>query len=176
MSSTNLDFDAPHWETPHWETQHRETPHWRKSIRSMNHGACVEVALVAGGMAVRDSVDAEGCVISYPRAVWLTFISNLKSLIGWLLLAGVVIVACVVAPERPDATVPAGVLAAFGLDANSRHRLLAAGAASRVSAGHRGGGRAPVAPGPAGGARPARRAGGRVGQPVTDLMLARLAR
>jgi len=66
MSSTDLDSDAPCW---------------RKSIRSVNHGACVEVALVAEGIAVRDSADAGGCVISYPRAVWLAFVSRLKSLI-----------------------------------------------------------------------------------------------
>ena len=66
VSSTDLDFDAPGW---------------RKSIHSINNGACVEVGLVADGLAVRDSADAHGCVIFYPRAAWRTFVGNLKSLI-----------------------------------------------------------------------------------------------
>jgi hypothetical protein len=52
---------------------------WRKSRHSMNAGACVEVALVASGVLVRDSANAEGCVLACPAATWRTFVATLKS-------------------------------------------------------------------------------------------------
>lgn len=48
---------------------------WRKAIRSMNNGACAEVASIAGIVAVRDSKDPEGPVMRYPAPSWRSFLA-----------------------------------------------------------------------------------------------------
>jgi Domain of unknown function (DUF397) len=48
---------------------------WRKAIRSMNNGACAEVASVPGIVAVRDSKDPEGPVVCYPATSWRSFLA-----------------------------------------------------------------------------------------------------
>jgi len=68
---------------------------WRKSRRSMNHGACVEagsfrkaaasqhngacaeVGHGAGVVAVRDSADRGGLVLEFPAAAWAAFTARL---------------------------------------------------------------------------------------------------
>jgi hypothetical protein len=51
---------------------------WRKTRRSANDGACVEVALVNGRIAVRDSKDPGGSWLRYPAQSWREFASSLK--------------------------------------------------------------------------------------------------
>ncbi|GAA4878242.1 DUF397 domain-containing protein [Saccharopolyspora cebuensis] len=50
---------------------------WRKSNRSMNQGACVEVAFVEGAVVARDSKDPAGPVLAFPRARWGAFLASL---------------------------------------------------------------------------------------------------
>jgi hypothetical protein len=50
---------------------------WRKASASGNNG-CVEVApLPDGGVAVRDSKDATGPVLSFTRHEWVSFLDGL---------------------------------------------------------------------------------------------------
>jgi hypothetical protein len=53
--------------------------HWRKATRSANDGACVEVALVNGQIAVRDSKDPGGSWLRYPARSWHDFTSIVKT-------------------------------------------------------------------------------------------------
>lgn len=50
---------------------------WRKASRSGN-GGCVELApLAGGGVAVRDSKDPEGPVLSFSRHEWMSFLDGM---------------------------------------------------------------------------------------------------
>jgi len=51
---------------------------WKKSSYSGNSGNCVEVAQLGQAVAVRDSKDPEGAVLSFRTAEWGTFISAVK--------------------------------------------------------------------------------------------------
>lgn len=51
---------------------------WRKSHRSVNNGACVEVAPVREAIMVRDSVDPAGSMIRYSAQTWQAFIADAK--------------------------------------------------------------------------------------------------
>ncbi len=51
---------------------------WRKASHSANDGACVEVALVGGRVAVRDSKNPGGNWLRYPARTWQDFISIVK--------------------------------------------------------------------------------------------------
>ena len=53
--------------------------HWRKARRSANDGACVEVALVNGQLAVRDSKNPSGRWLQYSLRSWRDFTSNSKA-------------------------------------------------------------------------------------------------
>ena len=46
---------------------------WRKALRSLGNGNCVEVAPVASGVVVRDSQDPDGLVLAYDASSWRTF-------------------------------------------------------------------------------------------------------
>ncbi|WP_405101746.1 DUF397 domain-containing protein [Micromonospora sp. NBC_01412] len=53
---------------------------WRKSTRSDgNGGACVEVADLRDGVAVRDSKDPNGPVLAFDANGWHGFIDSLKN-------------------------------------------------------------------------------------------------
>jgi hypothetical protein len=57
-------------------------PRWRKSSYSGNGGGdCVEVARnLPGVVAVRDSKDPDGPVLSFTRSEWERFISRLRAI------------------------------------------------------------------------------------------------
>lgn len=53
---------------------------WRKSTRTNNWGACVEVAgLGLGGRAVRDSKDPSGPALSFSAAQWAAFTAGVRA-------------------------------------------------------------------------------------------------
>ena len=51
---------------------------WRKSSYSGVAGDCVEVALLEGGLAVRDSKDPQGPALVFSSAAWEAFIAEAK--------------------------------------------------------------------------------------------------
>lgn len=51
---------------------------WHKSTRSGPNG-CVEVALLDGQVAVRDSKDREGPVLKFTPAEWAAFIGGVRN-------------------------------------------------------------------------------------------------
>jgi len=53
-------------------------PQWRKARRSVNNGACVEVAPVNGQILIRDSTDRNGPVMQYPVCSWNVFVVAAK--------------------------------------------------------------------------------------------------
>ncbi|WP_341720232.1 DUF397 domain-containing protein [Micromonospora sp. FIMYZ51] len=52
---------------------------WRTSTRSVGNGNCVEVAIVGGGVAVRDSKDRRGPVLAFPASAWHAFLASLPA-------------------------------------------------------------------------------------------------
>lgn len=67
---------------------------WRKPVRSINNGNCVEVGEdyrksrfsqpggdcleVASGVLVRDTTDRAGVILSFPAGAWREFIASLR--------------------------------------------------------------------------------------------------
>ncbi|MDG4798655.1 DUF397 domain-containing protein [Micromonospora sp. WMMD1082] len=49
---------------------------WRTSTRSVGNGNCVEVATVDGRVAVRDSKDRPGPVLTFPPSAWNAFVAS----------------------------------------------------------------------------------------------------
>jgi hypothetical protein len=54
-------------------------PNWRKAMRSMNNGACVEVASAVDTVAVRDSQDLRGPVVRYTSTAWRSFVGDART-------------------------------------------------------------------------------------------------
>jgi Domain of unknown function (DUF397) len=52
---------------------------WRKARRSVNNGACVEVAPEDGQILVRDSTDRDGFIIRYSGYSWHAFVADVKT-------------------------------------------------------------------------------------------------
>ena len=52
---------------------------WRKAAYSASNGACVEVAPTEGGVAVRDSKDPDGPMLTYTAAEWFAFVHGAKN-------------------------------------------------------------------------------------------------
>lgn len=52
---------------------------WRKSSRSTNVSNCVEVAVTAGAVAVRDSKNPTGGVLAVPPPTWTAFTTALRA-------------------------------------------------------------------------------------------------
>lgn len=52
---------------------------WRKAQRSAGNGACVEVASFTDMVAVRDSKDPDGPVLTYAQAEWNVFLHSAKA-------------------------------------------------------------------------------------------------
>ena len=51
---------------------------WRKTVRSLTNGECVEVADAGKWVAVRDSKRPEGVLVSYSSRAWRTFVTQTK--------------------------------------------------------------------------------------------------
>ena len=51
---------------------------WRKARRSVNNGACVEVAGLAEDMRVRDSRNPSGPVLAFTVAEWEAFVGGVR--------------------------------------------------------------------------------------------------
>ena len=51
---------------------------WRKSARSNNEGACVEVRLVDGVVQVRDSKDRSGPLLRFTPVEWVAFLDGVQ--------------------------------------------------------------------------------------------------
>lgn len=53
---------------------------WRKSPYSMSNGQCVEIAILAGRVGVRDSQAApSGPVLRFERRAWSAFLTGLRA-------------------------------------------------------------------------------------------------
>ena len=50
-----------------------EAASWRKASASFSNGACVEAGHGPGVVAVRDSADRGGLVLTFPAAAWSAF-------------------------------------------------------------------------------------------------------
>lgn len=51
---------------------------WRRST-SCNAGNCVEVAAIDGGVALRDSKNRDGAILTYSRSEWEAFVTGIRS-------------------------------------------------------------------------------------------------
>ncbi|MGB6161590.1 MAG: DUF397 domain-containing protein [Pseudonocardiaceae bacterium] len=55
------------------------TPQWRKSSRSSDQPNCVEIAITAGAVAVRDSKHPIGGSLLIPPLTWTAFTTALRA-------------------------------------------------------------------------------------------------
>ncbi|MGW3471001.1 DUF397 domain-containing protein [Saccharopolyspora sp. NPDC000995] len=51
---------------------------WRKSRRSASNAHCVEVAVAAGAVGVRDTKDRDGGTLLFTPEQWTSFTTRLK--------------------------------------------------------------------------------------------------
>jgi Domain of unknown function (DUF397) len=57
----------------------RSQLHWYKSSRSAGNGNCVEVAELPSALAVRDSKDPEGPVLTFRAESWRLFVAAVRT-------------------------------------------------------------------------------------------------
>lgn len=62
---------------PPIDSASRDLP-WRKARSSVNNGACLEAAPVNGMVAVRDSKNPKGPILTYTAAEWRAFLDGAK--------------------------------------------------------------------------------------------------
>ncbi|MBO0867396.1 MAG: DUF397 domain-containing protein [Micromonosporaceae bacterium] len=55
-----------------------DSPRWRKSSYSAGDGECVEVAIMAYAVAVRDSKDPYGPLLRFDVAAWRDFVESIR--------------------------------------------------------------------------------------------------
>ena len=60
-------------------TRDPTTALWRKSTRTNTMSACVEVASLPGGIAVRDSKDPAGPALRFTAAEWSAFTTGIHA-------------------------------------------------------------------------------------------------
>ncbi|WP_018349602.1 DUF397 domain-containing protein [Longispora albida] len=52
------------------------TAAWRTSSRCMSNSQCVEVAMLTASVAVRDSTQPDGAILTFPAADWNAFATH----------------------------------------------------------------------------------------------------
>jgi hypothetical protein len=55
-----------------------ESFQWRKALRSIGNGNCVEVSSARTGIVVRDSKAPDGPILAYPAESWRTFAHEVR--------------------------------------------------------------------------------------------------
>ena len=56
-----------------------EAGNWRTSTFSVGNGACLEAGTCGHGVAIRDSVDRSGPVLTFSAAAWERFAGRVKA-------------------------------------------------------------------------------------------------
>ncbi len=56
-----------------------QPPQWRKSSRTNGQYACVEVANLPGAMAVRDSKNPDGGMLTIDMQGWSAFVAGIRN-------------------------------------------------------------------------------------------------
>lgn len=65
-------------QTRHGTTEGLSSAAWRKSSHSSNNDNCVEIAVVHGQVAVRDSKDPNGPALLFTAAEWDAFLAGAR--------------------------------------------------------------------------------------------------
>lgn len=53
-------------------------PRWLRASRSLSKGACIELAATGSGIAIRDSKNPSGAVLSFTRQEFEAFLDGAK--------------------------------------------------------------------------------------------------
>jgi Domain of unknown function (DUF397) len=66
------------WDVPVGRDDVDRALRWRKASQSYSNGNCVEIALAADGVAVRDSKDRGGPALRFTPDEWRAFVAGVK--------------------------------------------------------------------------------------------------